>query len=365
MEKLFLTINDMKKMKLVLANGREFSGLVSGAEKHCVGEIVFNTSVVGYQEILSDPAYAGKIVVMTYPLMGQYGITDDDFESRVPVLKGMVARECCDSPSNFRFTKTLSEELDEHGIPCLTGVDTRMITRIIRDEGSMMAAIVDESMPVKDAQKLMKETAQSQNAVGIASCTKRWFSRTPHHKFDVVVIDCGLKHSVVAELNKRGCNVTVVPFNATEKDIMSFNPNGVLVSSGPGDPASLKGTIDVIKTLRGKLPIFGIGLGHEIIALACGAKCSKLKCGQHGGYPVRETGQAMIISAEYNCGYSVEPASLKGTGLEISHENVLDGSIAGLRCPADKLHSVQFYPEGAPGPKESPFFDEFINAMED
>ena len=364
-EKQFIAYDNMKKMKLVLADGHEFSGIVNGTDSPCAGEIVFNTSVVGYQEILSDPSYAGQIVVMTYPLMGQYGITDDDFESRVPALKGLVVRECCESPSNFRYTKTLGEELDEHGIPCLEGVDTRMITRIIRDAGSMPAAIVPEESSTEEALALMKGVPSGNNPVAGASCAKRWFSRTPHHKFDVVVVDCGLKHSVVAELNKRGCNVTVVPFNASEKDIMSFNPNGILLSSGPGDPASLEGTIGLVRSLRGKLPVFGIGLGHELIALSCGARCIKLKCGLHGGYPVRETGKAMIISAEYNCGYVVDPASLEGTGLEISHTNVLDGSIAGLSCPADRIHSVQFYPEGAPGPSESPFFDEFIKAMED
>lgn len=355
----------MKKMKLVLGNGQVFNGIGSASETPAVGEIVFNTSMVGYQEILSDPSYAGQIVVMTYPLMGQYGITDDDFEARNPGLCGLVVRECCDTPSNFRYTKTLSEELDEHGIPCLSGVDTRMITRIIRNEGCMMAAIVDEQTSTEDALAMIKETGMKENPVAASSCAKRWFSRTPHHKFDVVIIDCGLKHSIVAELNKRGCNVTVVPFNSTAEEILSFNPDGILISNGPGDPCGLPEIVRVIETLKGRLPIYGICLGHCLIALAYGAEIRRMKCGHHGGHPVRIAENGRIITTEHNHNYTVDADSLKGTGLEVTYTDVTDGTVEGIGCAADRVASVQFYPEGAPGPKESPFFDSFIKAMED
>lgn len=355
----------MKKMKLVLENGKEFYGEVCGAQKQTVGEIVFNTSMVGYQEIVSDPSYAGQIVVMTYPLMGQYGITDDDFESRTPALAGLVARECCETPSNFRFTKTLSEELEERSIPCLTGVDTRMITSIIRDEGCMKAAFVEEDMSHEDAMEYIRTYEPAACPVKTASCAKRWFSRTPHHNFDVVVIDCGLKHSIVTELNDRGCNVTVVPFSATVEDILSFNPDGILISNGPGSPEALPELVEVVKALRGRLPIYGICLGQEIIALSYGAKVARLKAGHHGGRPVRVAETGRIFTAEHNNNYAVDPASLEGTGLEVSYTDVADGCIEGIACAKDRCSAVQFYPEGAPGPRESAFFDEFIKAMED
>ena len=211
-------------MKLVLENGQEFHGLGYGSQSPVVGEIVFNTSMVGYQEIASDPAYAGQLVVMTYPLIGQYGITDDDFEARTFSIGGLIVREYCDTPSNFRYTKTLSEEMDEHGIPILSGPDTRMLTRIIRTEGSMKAAIVDESMSTGNALVLIAQAPVQTDQVAKVSCTKRWFSRTPQHKYDVVIVDCGLKHSIVSALNQRGCNVTVVPYNSTLEEILYARP---------------------------------------------------------------------------------------------------------------------------------------------
>lgn len=253
----------MKKMKLVLESGQEFCGLCQGAQAPAVGEIVFNTSMVGYQEILSDPAYAGQIVVMTYPLIGQYGITAEDFESRATGIAGLVVGECCDTPSNFRYTKTLSEELEERGVPCLSGLDTRMITRLIRGKGAVRAAIVDESMPLADVLKLISLTPIRTNAVPQVSCSKRWFSRTPHHTYDVVIIDCGMKHSIVSALNRRGCNVTVVPFDTPVQDILAFNPDGILISNGPGDPERLPGIIALVNELRGKLPIYGICLASR------------------------------------------------------------------------------------------------------
>lgn len=358
-------MNTDGKMKLVLEDGREFHGAACGAPVPAVGEIVFNTSMVGYQEIMSDPAYAGQIVVMTYPLMGQYGVMAEDFESRIIGPAALVVRECCTTPSNFRYTKTLSEELEERGVPCLEGVDTRMITRAIREKSAMKAALVDEGTSVEDALAMIGSIDSSEDYVSKVSCTKRWFSRTPQHSYDVVVVDCGVKHGVVAALNRLDCNVTVIPFDSTAEEIMAFNPDGVLIAGGPSDPALRKDLVDVVKELRGKLPVFGIGLGHIIIALAYGAQSYRMKCGHHGGHAVRNMRTGKIMTAEHNHNYAVAQDSLEGTGLDILYKDVSDGTIEGLECAADKVCTVQFYPEGGPGPEETDFFESFVKMMED
>ena len=354
-----------KEKKLVLGDGHVFHGLGFGADTQVVGEIIFNTSMVGYQEILSDPAYAGRIVVMTYPLIGQYGITDEDFESKAISLGGMVVRECCETPSNFRYTKTLSEELEERGIPCLSGPDTRMITRIIRDNGPMQAAIVDEEMSDEEALALVRNGAPAVTAADV-SCTKRWFSRTPHHSYDVVAIDCGIKHSVITALNDRGCNVTIMPYRSTVEEVLAFNPDGILISNGPGGPDSLPEVVNLINSVKGRLPVFGICLGQELIALSYGAKVVRLKSGHYGGHPVKDLSTGKITAVEHNHSYAVDAASLEGTPLEVTHLDVADGCIEGIECVKDRVFAVHFYPEGAPGPQETlTLFDKFIKLMED
>lgn len=358
-------MNSSAKLKLVLENGQEFYGTASGALFPAVGEIVFNTSVVGYQEIISDPAYAGKIVVMTYPVIGQYGITDEDYESRTPRLAGLVVRECSSTPSNFRYTKTLSEELEEHGIPCISGVDTRMISHIIRENGSLMGAIVPAGTPLEQALEIIAGHKPEGHPVAGVSCRKRWFSRTPHHRFDVVILDCGVKHGMIEALNERGCNVTVVPFNSTLNEIAAFNPDGVLVSGGPGNPMELEEIVSLLKGLRGRYPLAGTGLGHLLIALSYGAKVEKSGCGQYGDMPVRSLSAGRIFTAMHSCHYSVDGGSAKAAGLQITHLNVVDSTVEGISCDADRVFSVAFCPEGAPGPRESEFFDEFVKMMED
>ena len=354
-----------KEKKLVLEDGHVFHGLGYGADTQVVGEIIFNTSMVGYQELLSDPAYAGRIVVMTYPLIGQYGITDEDFESRNFSLGGMVVRECCETPSNFRYTKTLSEELEDRGIPCLSGPDTRMITRILRNSGSMQAAIVDEEMPDEEALALARKGSPALTAREV-TCAKRWFSRTPHHSFDVVAIDCGIKYSVVGALNDRGCNVTIVPCCSSVEEVMAFNPDGVLISNGPGAPDSLPEVVELINALKGRVPIFGICLGQEFIALSYGARVERMKVGHYGGHPVLELASGRITPVEHNHSYEVVSDSLAGTPLEITHVDVADGCIEGIECRDDRVFAVQFYPEGAPGPQDSlVLFDKFIKMMEE
>lgn len=348
--------------KLVLESGQEFRGIGLGADKDVVGEIIFNTSMVGYQEIISDPAYAGQIVVMTYPPMGQYGITDEDFESRQGSASALVIREYCDTPSNFRFTKTLSEELEERGAACISGLDTRMLTRIIRDHGTMRAAIVSESTSTADALELIKSTPAREGLVKEVSTAKRWFKRTPHHSHDVVVVDLGVKNSLVQCLIRRGCNVTVVPFDTCAEEILGFNPDGVMISSGPGDPRELESVANVVRELKGKLPISGVGLGHCVVAMAYGAGIGKLKAGHHGGRPVRNLMTGKIEAVEHNHNFVV-PAETLPSELKTVFEDVVDKTVEGLICEQDKVITCQFCPEGAPGPEEAGFFDGFVGWM--
>ena len=353
--------------KIVLESGREFPGYGFGADREAVNEIVFNTSMVGYQEILSDPSYTDQMVVMTYPLIGNYGITDEDYETKFPTLGGLVVREYNDIPSNFRYTKTLGEVCEEYGIPGIWGVDTRMLTRIIRDEGSQRVIITDIDVPTEEALRRLKETPVRRDAVARVSCRKRWFSRTPHHRFDVVAVDCGIKHNIIRKLNEKGCNVTVVPYDITEEEILAFRPDGLFLSNGPGDPADVTPVIEMVRKIRGKLPIFGICLGYQMISLAYGAKTFKMKFGHRGGnHPVKclETGKVEITSQNHS--YAVDTESLKGTRLQLTHVNLLDNTAEGVECREDKIFCVQYHTESAPGPQDSTYlFDKFIKMMEE
>ncbi len=351
--------------KIVLENGAEFYGYGFGADKEAINEIVFNTSMVGYQEIISDPSYTDQMVCMTYPLIGNYGMTDEDYETKVPTMGGLIVREYNDLPSNFRYTKTLSEVLDEYNIPAISGVDTRKITRIIRDEGSQKVIITDASTPTEEALKKVREYQIPTDMVSRVSCKKRWYSRTPNHKFDVVAVDCGMKHNIVRKFNEKRCNVTVVPYNTTAEEIMNMNPDGLFLSNGPGNPEDVQPVIEVVRQLKGKLPIFGICLGHQMISLALGAKTFKMKFGHRGGnHPVMnlETGKIEITSQNHS--YAVDVDSLNGTPLTLTHKNLLDNTAEGVECKDLKIFSVQYHPESAPGPQDSAYlFDKFISLM--
>ena len=354
--------------KLVLESGQEFYGYGYGADVERVCDIVFNTSVVGYQEIISDPAYLNQIVVMAYPLIGNYGITDEDFESKSkePFVGGMVVRECNENPSNFRYTKTFAETLDEQGIPCIAGVDTRMIVRILREGKCQRAAIVNASTSKEEALQMIASTPRPENQVAKVSCKKRWFSRTPNHTYDIVAVDCGIKYSTISEFNARGCNVTVVPFNTTLEEIMAFNPDGVYISNGPGSPEELPEVIELAKALKGKVPMLGVSLGANIIALAYGAKCYRLAAGHLGSSAVRDLESGRIDMTSQNHIWVVDDASLEGTRLKKTHENVLDSTLEGFECKEDKLFALNFYPESAPGPRDCTYlFDKFIKLMEE
>ena len=351
--------------KIILENGKEFYGYGFGADRTAINELVFNTSMVGYQEIISDPSYTDQMVCMTYPLIGNYGMADDDYETRVPTMGGLIVREYNDLPSNFRYTKTLSEVLNEYDIPGISGVDTRMITRIIRSEGSQKVIICDADMPYDEASKMLPDYVIPIDMVSRVSCKSRWYSRTPNHKFDVVAIDCGIKLNIVRKLNEKGCNVTVVPFDTTAEEIMKLRPDGLFLSNGPGDPENVQPVINVVKELCGKLPIFGICLGHQMISLALGAHTFKMKFGHRGGnHPVMnlETGRIEITSQNHS--YAVSVDSLEGTPLTLTHKNLLDNTAEGVESAENKIFSVQYHPESAPGPQDSTYlFDKFISLM--
>ncbi|MBP5721762.1 MAG: glutamine-hydrolyzing carbamoyl-phosphate synthase small subunit [Bacteroidales bacterium] len=350
--------------KLVLENGMEFYGELFGADCRRVSEVVFNTSVVGYQEIVSDPSYAGQIVIMTYPLAGNYGITDEDFESKTACIDGLIVRECCDTPSNFRSTKTLEETLEEHGVPCISGVDTRTLTKAVRDFGRPRGAIVEAEMPLEEALELIRTTPPGKRSVGEVSCRKRWLTRTPNHRFHVVAVDCGIKHSILRLLGEKGCNVTIVPFNTPVKDILAYNPDGVLLSNGPDNVPDVPEVRELFSMLKGRLPICGIGLGAEIIGLYYGAKPEWLGCGIHGDHPVRDLATGRIGIGVLNQSYCFR--SLEGTGLTPTHVTVPEGYVTGFESLSDKVFGVQFQLEAAPGPRDFiGLIDKFIAMMEE
>ena len=352
--------------KLILENGSVYFGTGFGAAEDVICEAVFNTSMVGYQEIVSDPSYTGQAVVMTYPIIGNYGITDEDFETKTPTIGALIVREYNDNPSNFRYTKTLSELMVECGVPGISGVDTRKLTREIRDVGSMKCLITSVDADTETALEKLRAARLPQDLVPRVSCRKRWYSRTSNHRFNVVAIDCGMKLNIVRSLNARGCNVTVVPYNTTAREIEFMEPDGLFLSNGPGDPQDVPEVAAVVRALRGKLPIFGICLGHQIISLAYGAETYKLKFGHRGGnHPVRnlETGKLEITSQNHS--YAVKAESLEGTDLEATHINLLDNTIEGVKCERDMVFSVQYHPESAPGPQDSSYlFDQFIRLLE-
>ena len=352
--------------KIVLEDGEEYLGYGFGADKEAICEIVFNTSMVGYQEIVSDPSYTYQMVVMTYPLIGNYGITDEDYETKQPTIGGMVVREYNDLPSNFRYTKTLSEYLEENDIPGISGIDTRKLTRSIRNKGSRKVIITDITTSKEEALKKLNAYDIPKDAVSKVSCKKKWYSRTANYKYNVVAVDCGIKLNIIRSLNKRGCNVTIVPYNTPAKEIESLKPDGVFLSNGPGDPEDVKEVIKLVKELRGKYPIFGICLGHQMISLAYGAKTYKLKFGHRGGnHPVLNLETDKIEITSQNHSYAVDEKSLEKTDLVPTHKNILDNTIEGVECKEDKVFSVQYHPESAPGPQDSGYlFDKFIKIMQ-
>ena len=349
----------MKKGYLILQDGQVFEGVRFGAETDTVGELVFTTGMCGYVETLTDPSYAGQIVMQTYPLIGNYGIIREDFEGACCV-KGYVVREYCDTPSNFRTDCDLDTYLKEQGVPGLCGVDTRELTRIIREHGVMNAAICDEIpadlTPIK--------TYAITGVVEAVSCKEP--DRYPaegEECFRVSLIDYGAKRNIVRELQKRGCTVTVLPASTSAEEILAAGPDGVMLSNGPGDPAENTYQIEQIRKLLGKVPMFGICLGHQLTALAAGGSTYKLKYGHRGvNQPVRDLNGVRTYITSQNHGYAVDGDTVKLGKVRFVNAN--DGTCEGIDYPELKAFTVQFHPEACTGPKDTSFlFDQFVELM--
>ena len=352
-----------KKRFLVFADGTHYAGYALGSDTLKTGEIVFNTAMTGYQETISDPSYTGQIITFTYPLIGNYGINKDDFESRVPGLNGVVVREACFAPSNFRSAQTLHELLKTHGIPGISGVDTRSITRKIRDGGVMRAGFANtaEQIPevvasLADAPQVAAETPNEPRLQAADNNTDG---------YRVVMLDYGRKENIIRELTKRGCQVIVAPHSSAYADIQALNPAGVVVSNGPGDPQHMSDTLETVRKLVDTVPFFGICLGHQLFALSQGATTYKLKFGHRGAnHPVKHLPSGRIDLTSQNHGYAVAEQSLQQTELEITHIALNDGTVEGLRHRQKPAFSVQYHPEAAPGPQDSNYlFDEFIEMI--
>lgn len=353
----------MNPKKLVLSNGREFYG--EGLGDEVIAELVFNTSMVGYQEIISDPSYTGQIVVMSYPLIGNYGTNDEDFESKDLHVEGLIVKDCQAKPSNFRYTNSLTDLLEEHNIPLLCNIDTRELVRIIRDYGSMIGIITDADTETSVALEKIKDYVVPHNQVSLVSTKRPILSKAKKPRYQVVCLDFGIKQNIVKNLNMRNCNVTLLPYNSSVEDIIKYKPDGLFLSNGPGDPTDNKEAIQAVASLKGKLPIFGICLGHQIMALASNAKTVKMKFGHRGSnHPVKNILTGKIEITSQNHSYMVDYDSLRDTDLEVTHINLLDNSVEGLYAKDKMFQSIQYHPESAAGPEDSSYlFDEFIKSM--
>jgi len=358
------------KAILAVENGEVFEGRAVGAEGESTGELVFNTSMTGYQEILTDPSYAGQVVTMTYPLIGNYGVNDEDVESRKPFVSGFVMRECCVEPSNWRADMSLPDYLKKHSVVAIDGVDTRKIVKMTREEGAMKCVISTTDL---DHESLIAKARNARDMKG-ADYVKEVTIDTPYvwdgdngdYRFHVVAFDYGIKFNIMRLLKKEGCRITVLPATASAEEAMSHNPDGIFLSNGPGDPAALPYIYPTVQEVLDKQPVFGICLGHQILSHAVGGKTYKLKFGHRGGnQPVmnHETGK-VEISAQ-NHGFAVDPDSIDQSEVRITHSNLNDQSVEGLAHEKLPVFSVQYHPEASPGPHDSRYlFRRFIEAME-
>jgi carbamoyl-phosphate synthase small subunit len=352
---------------LVLADGSTYEGFSFGAETDAVGEAVFNTSMAGYQEMLTDPSYAGQILIPTYPLIGNYGTNNDDIESGRIQVRGFVVREECDLPNHYLNNKTINKYLAEGGIPGIWGVDTRAITRRLRSSGVMMGMITSSQTP-SQALEAIKQAPDygSIDFVREVTTEKRyeWHdgAKTRYH---VVVLDCGLKFNILRLLAQQGCRSTVVPCTTTAEDILDLKPDGILLSPGPGDPDKLDYIMNTVKKLADKKPIMGICLGNQMIHRAFGGKHFKLKFGHRGGnHPVRELATGRIHITAQNHGYAADPSTISKE-LEVTHINLNDGTVEGLRHRELPVFAIQYHSEASPGPLDNIYlFRQFTEMME-
>lgn len=352
------------KAILALEDGTVFQGNSFGVDGEIAGEIVFNTGMTGYQEVLTDPSYCGQIVTMTYPLIGNYGVNFEDIESTKPQVRGFIVRELCKTPSNWRSIETLNEYLKRHNIIGIEGIDTRALTRILRDKGTMKGII--STNPEFKLEDKMDDIKAYEILKPVERVTAKEVIHYKGDGFKVALIDYGLKQNIVRSLLKRGCEVYVFPATATSGDILTINPDGIMLSNGPGDPKDCTEQINTIKELLGKRPIFGICLGHQLTALASNADTEKLKYGHRGcNHPVKDLNKDKTYITSQNHGYTIVEDTLDKDRMEVSHRNMNDGTIEGVRYKDIPLFTVQFHPEAAPGPTDTAYlFDEFIAMME-
>lgn len=349
------------KGKLVLENGKVFEGEYFGSLERKIGEIFFTTSMVGYQDLLSDPSYYGKIACMSYPLIGNYGLTDEDYDFKNIFIRGYIVKENNDLPSNFRSIRTLSDAMEENHVAGLSGIDTRELVKIIRDEGVMKALITTEEESLDDCLKALNEYQEEKDQVEKVSCKKMWYSRTANPSHTIVLLDLGVKTTLVKSINEYGLNVVVVPYDTTIDQIKKLKPSGVIVSHGPGNPNNYEDIVSLINQIKGKYPLLGLGLGCELIALSYNAKVNKMKSGHHGAnLPVRNLKTNKIDITSQNHLYALD---LNGIDeLEITHKNVVDGDIEGYVDSKNKVIGVQYLIQETLNPEED-VINRLINIM--
>lgn len=361
-------MNLAKKAILVLEDGRTFRGLSFGAEGETFGEMVFNTSMSGYQEILTDPSYAGQLVCMTYPLIGNYGVNEEDVESRRPWVEGFVVREASKVASNWRSSETLDSYLKRHKIVGIEKIDTRALVRHIRDKGAMRAAIssvdLDENSLLEKV--LASPEMNNRELASAVTVTESFdYPAAADEKYHVVAYDFGVKTNSLREFAKFGCKITVVPAETSAEEVLALKPDGIFLSNGPGDPASMKKTVNEIKKLTTEnVPMFGICLGHQILGQVFGGETYKLKFGHRGGnQPIMDLTTRKVEITSHNHGFAVDAESLPAD-VEVTHVNLNDNTVAGLRHQTLPVFSVQYHPESAPGPHDSGYlFKRFIELM--
>jgi carbamoyl-phosphate synthase small subunit len=354
------------KAILVLEDGTFFKGEGFGAAGEAFGEVVFNTSMAGYQEIITDPSYFGQMVTMTYPLIGNYGVNDEDVESRKPWLSGFIIKELSSIRSNWRSTMDLDEYFKKHNILGIQGIDTRALTRHIRLKGAMKGGISTKDI---DAKSLLKKVSAAPSLVGIdmvkhVTCAKP-YDWNKSGKFKVAVLDCGVKYNILRNLAASGCRVKVYPAHTGADEILRAKPDGVLLSNGPGDPAAVTYVIETARKLIGKLPIFGICLGHQMLGLAFGGKTYKLKFGHHGGnHPVKDLSTGSVAITSQNHGFCVKVESIPDKKVVMTHLNLYDGTPEGLEHRKLPVFCVQYHPEAGPGPNDATYlFQKFTRLM--